>query len=286
MLRLWVPTKENVADHATRITLAHKTNYDRWFVGPVFLYGPEETWPKESCEPQVLTLTVIEWKTNRNDPPHIEIFSQCKRLKRATAYVQLFIRKLKDHNGRLSVSDRLLRVRGRLKSQITEVTWNPILLDGRHTLTKGRRNEKPWDATFTCLSIRAVHIEIVALKHVTKRTWKTAQALADEFWRRWVKEYLPTLNARRHTPRMKSPVKIGDVVIIMDPLRPRNVWPRGIITKTHRGPGGESRSVEVESKLHKLRRPVMRIVVLPTESFQSLEGFAEGRLLRTTNNAI
>ncbi|XP_045506279.1 uncharacterized protein LOC123702546 [Colias croceus] len=108
-----------------------------------------------------------------------------------------------------------------------------------------------------------------ACEHVTKRTWKKAQALANEFWRRWVREYLPTLNPRGHLRHDRQALKVGDIVIVADAALPRNVWPRGRITQTFPGPDGEIRSVMVQSRGHQLKRPVTKVVVLPVEEAAS-----------------
>ncbi|XP_059062430.1 uncharacterized protein LOC131855205 [Achroia grisella] len=50
--------------------------------------------------------------------------------------------------------------------------------------------------------------------------WRRAQALADEFWRRWVVEYLPLLQHRREPRGTGVPPKVGDTVIIYDPTYP------------------------------------------------------------------
>lgn len=44
----YVPTKENVADEATKWTeVPVLTSTSRWFVGPNFLYSSDQNWPKE-----------------------------------------------------------------------------------------------------------------------------------------------------------------------------------------------------------------------------------------------
>ncbi|XP_037300978.1 uncharacterized protein LOC119191187 [Manduca sexta] len=58
---------------------------------------------------------------------------------------------------------------------------------------------------------------------------RASQQLADAFWTRWLREYLPELRNRRE-PRSKGPeLHIGDVVRIVDGTLPRNTWVRGRI---------------------------------------------------------
>ncbi|CAK1597101.1 unnamed protein product [Parnassius mnemosyne] len=98
-----------------------------------------------------------------------------------------------------------------------------------------------------------------------RRAWRAAQGLADEYWKRWVKEYLPTLVARGDSRDVQQrPVQEGDLVVVADGTMPRNVWPRGVVTRTFPGPDGVVRNVEVKTRGGLLRRPVRRIAVLPS----------------------
>ncbi|XP_045501642.1 uncharacterized protein LOC123698874 [Colias croceus] len=99
----------------------------------------------------------------------------------------------------------------------------------------------------------------------TARThWKRAQQLADTFWRRWVREYLPVLQQRREPHASGAAPKIGDLVIVCDSNHPRNTWPRGRVIATYPGKDGEVRVVDVETSGGRiLRRPTKKIVVLP-----------------------
>ena len=45
--------------------------------------------------------------------------------------------------------------------------------------------------------------------------------ISDVFWRRWIREYLPVLQARQKWQRAKSGVCSGDVVLIADENIPR-----------------------------------------------------------------
>nr|XP_037876984.1 uncharacterized protein LOC119630712 [Bombyx mori] len=96
--------------------------------------------------------------------------------------------------------------------------------------------------------------------------WRAAQRLADVFWSRWLREYLPDLQNRRE-PHSRGPaLKIGDVVIIADGTLPRNTWPRGIIQEVYPGADGITRVVDVRTAGGILRRPAKKIIVLPTMS--------------------
>lgn len=97
-----------------------------------------------------------------------------------------------------------------------------------------------------------------------RKTWRATQALADIFWSRWLKEYLPTLTPRGDTRSGRGrDVKEGDIVIITDPILPRNVWPRGEVIKLYVGPDGLARVADVRTRGGVFRRPLRRLAVLP-----------------------
>ncbi|XP_049885438.1 uncharacterized protein LOC126380224 [Pectinophora gossypiella] len=95
--------------------------------------------------------------------------------------------------------------------------------------------------------------------------WKRANVLADMFWRRWLRQYLPTLQRRQKWTLDSPPVRIGDVVVISDGNLPRNMWPKGIVKKVYPGSDGHIRVVDVRTSTGVLRRPVVKIIVLPTD---------------------
>jgi transposase InsO family protein len=98
-----------------------------------------------------------------------------------------------------------------------------------------------------------------------RRQWKKANGLAEMFWRRWTREYLPTLQRRQKWATATDSVKVGDVVVFCDGKQPRNMWPRGIISKVFPGSDGHVRVVDIRTPTGSLRRPVARIAVLPTD---------------------
>lgn len=98
---------------------------------------------------------------------------------------------------------------------------------------------------------------------ISRSSWRAAQRLADVFWLRWVKEYLPELQHRREPHGRGHSVRVNDLVQIVDPNLPRNVWIRGRVVATYPGPDNTVRTVDVLTKGGILRRPVRKLVILP-----------------------
>ena len=55
----------------------------------------------------------------------------------------------------------------------------------------------------------------------SKRWWRQVQYLASVFWRRWVREYLPALQARQKWMRAKAELRKGDIVLVAEVNIPR-----------------------------------------------------------------
>ncbi|GBP23386.1 hypothetical protein EVAR_22244_1 [Eumeta japonica] len=93
--------------------------------------------------------------------------------------------------------------------------------------------------------------------------WRACQRLADHFWQRWLRKYLPTLVPlrARGDPMCRAPAE-GDIVLIVDSSSPRYSWPRGRIKKTYPGPDNQVRVVDVETTDSVLQRPTSKIVLL------------------------
>lgn len=98
---------------------------------------------------------------------------------------------------------------------------------------------------------------------ISRRRWKHSQVLADHFWARFMRLYLPSLQARQKWQATPADIKEDAVVMIADPHLPRALWPIGTVVKTHPSSDGHIRSADVKIKERVYTRPVARLVVLP-----------------------
>jgi len=94
------------------------------------------------------------------------------------------------------------------------------------------------------------------------RRWRHVQFLADVFWKRWVKQYLPTLQQRQKWTEERRNITAGDLVLVLDESLPRRTWPLGRIIATNVGPDGLVRSAMVKTKSTVLTRPIAKLCLL------------------------
>ena len=57
-----------------------------------------------------------------------------------------------------------------------------------------------------------------------KKSWRRIQELISNFWKRWMKEWLPLLNIRQKWNEIGADVKVGDLVLAISPESPRAHW--------------------------------------------------------------
>lgn len=102
-------------------------------------------------------------------------------------------------------------------------------------------------------------------EEISRKQWRSTQALADHFWRRWVNEYLPTLVPRGASDNHRRPLQVGDLVVVVDAALPRGTWPRGVVEAVYSGPDNKVRSADVRTSAGAFRRPVTKLAVLSVE---------------------
>ncbi|XP_062714802.1 uncharacterized protein LOC134291289 [Aedes albopictus] len=92
-------------------------------------------------------------------------------------------------------------------------------------------------------------------------SWKLTQYLSDLIWKRWVREYLPTLTRRTKWFQPTKPLEPGDVVFVVDENK-RNGWLRGRIVKVFQGKDGQVRRAVVQTNDGILSRPAIKLALL------------------------
>ena len=95
-----------------------------------------------------------------------------------------------------------------------------------------------------------------------KRRWRQVQYLADVFWTRWLKEYLPQLQHRQKWLHPQRNLQVGDLVLVRYENTPRGKWPLGLILATYPGEDGRDRSVQVKTQAGVYNRPTNKICLL------------------------
>ncbi|XP_065074449.1 uncharacterized protein LOC135698401 [Ochlerotatus camptorhynchus] len=104
----------------------------------------------------------------------------------------------------------------------------------------------------------------VDLADTLRSSYSRAQQLADGFWDRWQREYLPTLNRRSKWYLDHRKVAIGDLVFVADGEK-RSTWERGLVTQVFVGSDGRIRSASVQTSRGEKLRPVSKLAVLEIE---------------------
>eukprot|EP00795_Rhopilema_esculentum_P017422 gene17422-9025_t len=100
------------------------------------------------------------------------------------------------------------------------------------------------------------------------RRWRRVQELVRHFWKRWMKEWLPSLSPRRKWNKEQGDLKVNDVVLIISPDTPRGNWPLGRVVKVFPGSDGHVRVVQVKVGAKEIKRPISRLCPLEFSSGQ------------------
>ena len=79
----------------------------------------------------------------------------------------------------------------------------------------------------------------------SRKRWRRIQYLANEFWFRWQKEYLQTLQVRGKWINVRRNLEVGDIVLIKDENLARNEWHLGKVVETHIDEDGLVRKVRI-----------------------------------------
>ncbi|XP_050065293.1 uncharacterized protein LOC126554218 [Aphis gossypii] len=103
-----------------------------------------------------------------------------------------------------------------------------------------------------------------ATRNLTNR-WKLLDQCHQAFWKRWSSEYLTTLQQRtKWTDRVPN-LKVNDMVVVVDNQAPPLFWRLGRIIELVPGSDGTVRVASVLTQQGRITRPVVKLVVLPTD---------------------
>ncbi|XP_017557165.1 uncharacterized protein LOC108429724 isoform X2 [Pygocentrus nattereri] len=94
------------------------------------------------------------------------------------------------------------------------------------------------------------------------RRWKQVQYMADIFWKRWTREYLPQLQERQKWTRISRNFTVGDIVLIVDHTAPRISWVMGKVVEEIPDKNVLVLQVRIKTKTSMLYRPITKLCLL------------------------
>ncbi|XP_058817458.1 uncharacterized protein LOC131680765 [Topomyia yanbarensis] len=113
-------------------------------------------------------------------------------------------------------------------------------------------------------------------RQACRNDWNLCRTMVDQFWRRWVREYLPTIARRTKWFEETKPIEVGDSVIIVEE-KIRNGWIRGRVAKVVVGRDGRVRDAVVQTPDGMVHRPVAKLARIDIEKVGLQPGTAEGK---------
>ena len=96
-----------------------------------------------------------------------------------------------------------------------------------------------------------------------RKKWRQTQILADHFWRRRLKEYVPALQERQKWLRPRRNAQVGDLVLVVDQDLPRGKWHLARIVRVIHGKDWLVQTVELNTgSSSSLLRPIQKLCLL------------------------
>ena len=95
--------------------------------------------------------------------------------------------------------------------------------------------------------------------------WRKARALIDQFWVRWSREYLTTLQKRTKWASYQSDLYKGQLVLMVDELMPRDQWRIARVESFVGGEGPVRRVIVKTASGKAFERHCSKVVALELE---------------------
>ena len=92
----------------------------------------------------------------------------------------------------------------------------------------------------------------------SRKQWMFAQQISQQFWRRWVQEYLPGLGKRSKWTKPVRQLEIGDIVYMADKEN-RNSWIKGIVTEVQKARDNQVRTCTIRTAYGTFVRPAVKL---------------------------
>ena len=96
--------------------------------------------------------------------------------------------------------------------------------------------------------------------------WTLCQALVRHLWQRWSSDYLNSFRRTTKWHNCSTNLHAGDIVILREDNTTPSKWPLGRVVSVHTGQDGLVRVVNVKTATGTYRRPITKVVLLPTDS--------------------
>ena len=103
------------------------------------------------------------------------------------------------------------------------------------------------------------YVELPLGKSDLNRMFIRKQSLLDQFWKRLLKEFLPTLRQRSKWQKSVDVLKKNDVVWLLEPNTPRGIWPLGVIEEVLPSNDGVPRSFRVRTQKGIFVKPAIKL---------------------------
>ncbi|XP_071631893.1 uncharacterized protein [Temnothorax longispinosus] len=96
--------------------------------------------------------------------------------------------------------------------------------------------------------------------------WQVVRQTTERFWKLWQTDYVNTLQQRAKWRKSgKEQIRVGQLVLLQNPLLPPCKWELGRIIQCHAGSDNVVRVVTVKTAPSEFKRPVVKICVLPID---------------------
>ena len=191
----------------------------------------------------------IEWRFSPPSAPHFE--GVWERLVKCCKSSLTHVLK------RWTVSDEVLYtafveiespMNGRPLTHISVDPKDPFPLTPNHFLLGGPHPNLPVDI-------------ISPTERLSSKSWRRAQQIIDDFWKRWLTEYVPNLTEKIKWTRNGRALHLDDFVLVADKMSERGTWPAGRVIKLMPGKDGVVRTAVVKTKSCEYTRPVIKLFV-------------------------
>lgn len=159
------------------------------------------------------------------------------------------------------------------KRPLTEISMDPndpVVLTPNHFLLGWNSGQDPREESEQNLG------NFKNCDMMKKKGWRASQRMADEFWRKWVKNYLPTLTQRKKWNEPCKPLQVDDIVVIVDEQAKRNTWEKGRVIAVYQGKDGKVRVAKIKTPRGTFDRPVAKLAVLDVRR-EDDTSFIEGK---------